>query len=221
MIEFIAGGRNISVYSGTAPGGPVVYLNTHGDEGSRVWEEVSCPEFTLVAVNGLVWDHDMSPWGIPPISEGDTPCTGGADDYLRLLTEEIIPKAEGELPGAVSWRGIAGYSLAGLFAVYALYQTELFARAATVSGSLWFPEFREYVFSHEMKRVPECVYFSLGDAECRTKNPYLKIVQECTEGIEGFYRSQGINTVFRLNPGGHFQNGVGRTAAGIRWILGL
>lgn len=220
MIELIAGGKKVSVYPSVVPDGPVVYLNTHGDEGRRVWEAVSCQEFTLVAVSGLAWDHDMSPWSIPAISEGDTPCTGGADDYLRLLTDEIIPKAEKELPGTVSWRGIAGYSLAGLFAVYALYRTELFAGAATVSGSLWFPEFKEYVFSHEMKRMPECIYFSLGDAECRTKNPYLKIVQECTEDIEVFYRGMGISTTFQLNPGGHFQNGVERTAAGIRWIPG-
>ena len=45
-------------------------------------------------------------------------CTGGADDYLRHLTTEIIPTAEKELAGVPSWRGIAGYSLAGLFALY-------------------------------------------------------------------------------------------------------
>ena len=49
MIEFIAGGRNISVYSGTAPGGSVVYLNTHGDEVSRVWEGKSCQNSTITA----------------------------------------------------------------------------------------------------------------------------------------------------------------------------
>ena len=66
------------------------------------------------------------------------------------------------MPGAPRWRGIAGYSLAGLFAVYALYRTDVFARAASVSGSLWFPGFREYVFSHTPLCRPDCVYFSLG-----------------------------------------------------------
>ena len=63
-----------------------------------------------------------------------------------------------------------------------------------MSGSLWFPDFREYVFSHEMKRNPECIYFSLGDRECRTGNPYLKVVQERTEEMEAFYRGKGIDT---------------------------
>lgn len=35
--------------------------------------------------------------------------------------------------------GIAGYSLAGLFALYALYKTDVFTRVASMSGSLWFP----------------------------------------------------------------------------------
>lgn len=43
------------------------------------------------------------------ISAGDTPCTGGADEYLELLTGEIIPRAEAQIAGDISWRGIAGY----------------------------------------------------------------------------------------------------------------
>lgn len=58
----------------------------------------------------------MTPWYMGPISKHDTPCTGGADDYLKLLLDEIMPEAEALLPGAPAWRGLAGYSLAGLFA---------------------------------------------------------------------------------------------------------
>lgn len=128
-------------------------------------------------------------------------------------------RAEREICKTVSWRGIAGYSLAGLFAVYSLYRTDVFSRAASVSGSLWFPDFREYVFSHEMKRKPECLYFSLGDRECRTGNPYLKVVGEHTKEIRNFYQGKGIDTVFRSNPGGHAKNTAKRTAAGIGWML--
>ena len=84
-----------------------------------------------------------------------------ADDYLRLLTEKIIPTAEREIAGVPRWRGIAGYSLAGLFALYAIYQTDLFSRVGSMSGSLWFPSMKEYIFSHEPKRLPDYMYFSL------------------------------------------------------------
>ena len=73
------------------------------------------------------------------------PCTGGADDYLRLLIEEIIPTAEKEIDGVPRWRGIAGYSLAGLFSLYAIYRTDLFSLVGSMSGSLWFPGMKEYI----------------------------------------------------------------------------
>lgn len=222
-MQFTAGRKTVSVYPAAAPGRPIVYLNTYEEEEERIYRELqaedSCPDFTLVAVTGLEWNQDMVPWDIPPVFARDSAYTGGADAYLRLLVEEIIPEAESRLPGKPSWRGVAGYSLAGLFAVYSLYQTDAFQRAASMSGSLWFPEFREYAFSNEMKGKTEHVYLSLGDRECRTGNPYLRTVQERTEEIAALYRGKGINTVFQLNPGGHGRNTVRRTAAGIRWIL--
>lgn len=214
--------KEIVVYPGSVPGGPVVYLNTFEQEGDQVYQllqDRGCSDFTLVTIGGLDWHHDMTPWEMPPVSKGTPPCTGGADEYLRLLTEEIVPKAEETVQGSVLWRGLAGYSLAGLFAIYSAYQTQIFSRIASMSGSLWFPEFKEYVFSHEMKSRPEHLYLSLGDRECRTGNPYLRTVQESTEEIAGYYTRQGIDTLYCLNPGNHFKNAAQRTAAGIAWIL--
>lgn len=214
--------KEITVYPAVARESPVIYLNTFAQEGERVYQTLcstGCQDFNLVTVSGLIWNHDMAPWDIPPISDKDTPCTGGADEYLRLLINEIVPGAEEFIQGQALWRGLAGYSLGGLFALYALYQTKLFSRAASMSGSLWFPGFKEYVFSHEMKKSPDFLYLSLGDRECKTKNPYLKTVQRNTEEIHAFYEKKGIETVFRQNPGNHFKDAVQRTATGIAWIL--
>ena len=200
---------------------PVVYLNTFQEEGETVFRALQvacCPPLSLVAISGLDWSRDMTPWEIPPIFKGDTPCSGGADDYLKILTEQIVPFAEQEI-GSVSWRGIAGYSLAGLFALYSLYRTDIFARAASVSGSLWYPGITEYISSHTMKRTPDYLYFSLGSKEARTRSPYMKTVQENTEKIEKYYREKGISTVFQLNPGNHYKDAEKRTAAGILWLM--
>ncbi|MDY2610537.1 MAG: alpha/beta hydrolase-fold protein [Oscillospiraceae bacterium] len=62
---------------------------------------------------------------------------------MRLLTEKLIPAAEKEINEVPRWRGIAGYSLAGLFALYAIYQTDLFSRVGSMSGSLGFPGIKE------------------------------------------------------------------------------
>ncbi|MDE7205617.1 MAG: hypothetical protein K2N90_00355, partial [Lachnospiraceae bacterium] len=125
------------------------------------------------------------------------------------------------LEGRIAWRGLAGYSLAGLFAVYSMYRTTLFSRIASISGSLWFPDFKEYVFSREPVQTPTHLYFSLGDRECKTKNPYLKTVQNHTETMEAFYRRQGIHTTLCINAGGHFKDTAKRTAAGIWWLLSM
>lgn len=221
--ELVIDNKCVVVFPSAVSGRPVVYLNTVTEEGGHVYQELrdaNSPDFTLVAISGLEWEHDMAPWDIPPIAKGAIPCTGGADEYLQLLTNEIAPKAEELVQGRVLWRGLAGYSLAGLFALYSAYQTDLFSRIASMSGSLWFPGFEEYVVSHEMKSRPEHIYLSLGDREYKTRNPYLKTVQEHTVAIKSFYTEQGIDTVLQFNPGNHFKDTVQRTAAGIAWILG-
>ena len=215
-------GKAVSVFLGNKPGIPVIYLNTSSDEGQQVFEAVQavgCLPFNLATISNLDWNHDMAPWDNPAAFKKGEPFTGGADDYLRLLVEEIIPRAEKELAGPPAWRGIAGYSLAGLFALYAIYQTDVFSRVGSMSGSLWFPGFKEYIFTHEPKRRPDCIYFSLGDKESKTRNPVLKTVQENTEEIRAFYQSKGIDTEFQMNPGNHFVQGIERTAAGIQWLL--
>ena len=222
MLHFTMGSQTVSIFPALDPNAPILYLNTFSDEGRKVYEAAQaagCPPFTLVAISDLDWNHDMAPWDSPPTFKNAAPCTGGADDYLRLLTEEIIPAAEKELGSVPRWRGIAGYSLAGLFALYAIYQTELFARVGSMSGSLWFPGMKEYIFSHEPQHQPDCIYFSLGDKESKTKNPILRTVQENTEEICAYYQRKGIDTVFQLNPGNHFIQSVERTAAGIAWML--
>lgn len=222
MVSFTVEGKQVSVFPSAQPDRPLICLNTFAGEGAAVYgqaQAAGCPDFSLVAVSGLAWDHDMAPWDIPPLAPGRAPCTGGADAYLELLVGGILPRAEQAVPGCPAWRGIAGYSLAGLFALYALYGTDRFSRAASVSGSLWYPGLRAYLQAHAPRRRPDCLYFSLGDREQRTRNPVLKTVQQDTEAIADFYRRQGIPTVFALNPGGHTRQSARRTAAALCWLL--
>lgn len=222
MHTFITNDKTVTVFSCSESESPIIYLNTFSGEGQEVFEAVQatgCPTFTLVAISDLDWNHDMVPWDSPPAFKNFTPCTGGANDYLRLLIEEIIPTAEKKITGVPSWRGIAGYSLAGLFALYAIYQTDLFSRVGSMSGSLWFPSMKEYIFSHEPKQWPDRMYFSLGDKESKTRNLILRSVRQNTEEIQSFFQDKGIDTVFQLSPGNHYNHAVERTAAGIAWLL--
>lgn len=222
MYTFTINRKKILVFLSSEEEVPIIYLNTFSSEGQKVYEAAqaaSCPPFTLVAISDLDWNHDMVPWDSPPAFKNADSCTGGADDYLQLLTEEIIPTAEKKIDGVPCWRGIAGYSLAGLFALYSIYQTDLFSRVGSMSGSLWFPRMKEYIFSHEPKRRPDHIYFSLGDKESKTRNPVLKTVRQNTEEIHAFYQGKGIDTVLQMNPGNHYNHAAERTAAGIVWML--
>ena len=222
MHTFSISKKTITIFPCAELKAPIIYLNTFSSEGQKIFEAaqaIGCPPFTLVAISDLDWNHDMVPWDSPPVFKNAEPFTGGADDYLRFLTKEIIPLTEKEIAGVPSWRGIAGYSLAGLFALYAIYQTDLFSRAGSMSGSLWFPGIKEYIFSHEPKRLPDCIYFSVGDKESKTRNPILRNVRQNTEEIHVFYQGKGIDTVFHLNPGNHYNHAAERTAAGLCWLL--
>ena len=222
MLHFKIGSKTASIFPSLKTTAPIIYLNTFSDEGQKVYEAsqaAGCPPFTLVAISDLDWNHDMVPWDSPPAFKNAEPCTGGADDYLRLLIDEIIPTAEKEIDGVPRWRGVAGYSLAGLFSLYAIYRTDLFSRVGSMSGSLWFPGMKEYIFTHEPKSWPDRIYFSLGDKESKTKNPILRTVQGNTEEICAYYLRRGIDTVFHLNHGNHFVQSVERTAAGLCWLL--
>lgn len=220
--RFTVSDKEATLYLADTPDKPLILLNNYSGDGSSVVKalrEMECPEFNLLSIGGLNWDHDMTPWYCPPISPGDTPCTGGANGYLELLTDEILPRAQSMVSGSPCLIGLAGYSLAGLFALYAMYQCNVFDRVASMSGSLWFPDFKEYVMGHEAQKQPEKLYLSLGDREARTKNPFLKTVQKNTEAIADYYRALGWNVTIEINPGNHFRDAALRSAKGIKAIL--
>ena len=220
--KFKVGGKEATLYLSKEKDSPLILFNNFEEDGESVMEAADTLEkkaFNLLCVGNLNWDHDMTPWDCPPTSSKDMPFTGGADEYLKLLLGDILPECLKRVEGTPSHISIAGYSLAGLFTVYALYRTDIFARAATMSGSLWFPGFKEFVFSHEMKRKPEKLYFSLGDKEAKTRNPYMKAVRDNTESIVGYYREAGMDVAFEMNPGNHFRDTALRSAKGILAIV--
>lgn len=222
MFSFTVDNKKVTVYPALAEDKPVVYLTTYNDDGGEVYDALkkqSCPDFSLVTISGLNWEAELSPWAAGDLFKYSEMFTGGADVYLKLLTEEIMPQAESRLSGKIAWRGLAGYSLAGLFTVYALYKTDLFSRAASMSGSLWYPQFKDFALANKMAVLPQHLYFSLGDRECKARNAYLKTVQDCTEAIFAHCQSLGIDAFYELNPGGHYRDIISRSATGINWIL--
>lgn len=204
---------------------PIVLLNTFEGEGQDVWKEcqnLNMADFILVAISNISWNNDLSPWECQPLYKNDTSYEGKANQYLELLVTKIIPQVESiiknKLNKEIKFWAIAGYSLAGLFALYSGYRTNYFKRIVSASGSLWYPNFIEYVKSNKISQDVDKIYFSLGNKEKNTKIELLKSVEERTKEIQTFL-GKTITTIYEENPGNHFQDTTLRMAKGINWIL--
>ena len=213
MERFMIEGKRVSIFPSVGKEMLIVYLNEFSDEGVEVFDamgKVGISGVSLVAMDNLDWNVDMVPWDFPPDFKG------GAAGYLSLMGEKIIPKCE-EFTGK-SPRAIVGYSLAGLFSLYALISSDLFSYHGSVSGSLWFPGFSDYVLSSQLKGKSKGVYISLGDKEAGRGKGYMKVVGEQTSSISASVKDADIPLVFEYNEGNHFTRPVARTVKGIKWL---
>ncbi|MBR1483179.1 MAG: alpha/beta hydrolase [Ruminococcus sp.] len=214
-------GKTIDIYPSKTPDAPLVMLNSFMRSDGEVCEkceELACGDFTLAEISGLNWNDELSPWSCLPRHERDETYGGKADAYLDLLLRQILPAVRAELPDKPSCILLAGYSLAGLFALYAATKCDVFQAIASCSGSLWFPDFKEYILGQDTANFPKHLYFSLGDREARTRHPLFRAVEDNTRAIVAFLSANGVNTVLEMNQGNHFQEGMLRTAKGIKWM---
>ncbi|MCH5192434.1 MAG: esterase [Oscillospiraceae bacterium] len=178
-------------------------------------KELTDTPFTLAAFLIEDWNRELSPWEAPAVF-GKEDFGSGAAETLSFITGSLLP----ELNGTGDKRCyIGGYSLAGLFALWAAYRTDLFRGTAAVSPSVWFPGWDSFMES-ETILSPE-VYLSLGNKEEKTKN---KVMASVGNNIRRQYELLcSADTVTRCelewNPGSHFADPERRTAKGFAWLL--
>ena len=106
---------------------------------------------------------------------------------------------------------------AGLFSLWAAYQTDIFSGVAAASPSVWFPGFIAYMKEHEINS--ETVYLSLGDREEKTRNPVMSQVGNCIQKGYDWLTKCGINCTLEWNQGNHFREPDIRTAKAFAWVL--
>ncbi len=164
--------------------------------------------FQLIAVEVEDWNRELSPWEAPAVF-GNEGFGSGAADTLTEILKLCSDKSKTYY--------IGGYSLAGLFALWAAFQTDVFSGVAAASPSVWFPDFVGYMKENKIKC--DTVYLSLGDKEEKTKNAVMSKVGDCIrEGYE-WLTGQGIHCVLEWNKGGHFKEPALRTAKGFAWVM--
>ena len=234
---------------------PVIYVN--GDipvEGivTKLVNEGARADFFLLSIQPEDWNDDFTPWAAPAFRAGEEAPRGRADIYLSCLTEKIKPymDAHYRTKPEPAHTALLGYSLGGLTAVYAIYKTDVFGVIASLSGSIWFDGFCEFMEREKPIRTDLRIYLSLGKKESRSKNPRMSRVAECTQRAREILAGQlqwtdesgddgdradreggesrqktGIESkgqvCFEWNEGGHFHDIEGRFAKALMYLLTL
>lgn len=192
---------------------------------SYLKERTDNADFLLTAYESDNWNDDFSPWKAPPVF-GTQGFGGGADRTLEWLTDCCIPSVESAyIKGAGEIRRFpAGYSLAGLFSLWAFCESDVFAGAVSCSGSLWYDGIMEYMRGKEAafdRDGSGCIYLSLGEQEERTKQKRMAAVGDNTREVYGMLceNHQNLKCTLEWNRGGHFSETDVRMARGISWVL--
>ena len=176
--------------------------------------------FRLVAVHIRKWNEELTPWPAPPVF-GKIPFGEGAEKTLREILQ-IVEEQQQRLgwkvdPSAPLEKVIlGGYSLAGLFALWAGTQ-EAFGGIVAASPSVWYRDWLSYATTHPSPAAH--VYLSLGDREHRSKTPIMATVNDCINRQRDLLVTQGVDAVLEMNPGNHFQDNGVRTAKGFVWAM--
>lgn len=206
-------------------GGPIICWGTFSGDGQEfdsLWKNLTegMPEkaFVLCAFTVPDWNRDFSPWQAPA-AWGEKGFGGRGRETLDWLMRDLLPQME-ERFGGQRKRFLIGYSLAGLFALWAGYEEAGFDGLASCSGSVWFDEWDTYVRNHDMKS-PCKVYLSLGGKEEKTKNAAMGRVGVRTREQEKILKADPMvsRVILEWNSGGHFADSAKRLAKGIRWLL--
>lgn len=174
-------------------------------------EEFRLPEdikTSVLLVKNIDWNRDLSPWPAPRVFKKGENFSGHGSETLEVILDALKDRKEKIL--------IAGYSLAGLFALYACTKTDRFIGCVSASGSMWFPEFDAWLKSNPVHC--QYVYLSLGDTEKNTRNPLMAMVEDRTRQAYEIISKQTV-CEFEMNPGNHFSDPQGRLLKGIRKAL--
>ena len=172
--------------------------------------------FLLVTIELADWTLDLMPWPDGNISRDPEAGKHGQEtlDYVR---QDLLPELERRYgPRPVI---LGGYSLAGLFALWASCQTDRFQAIAAASPSVWIHGW--IPFAKKYMPMARTIYLSLGDREEHVKNQAIARVGDNLRAYYEMLRN-------RLGPeqcalvweeGGHFNENAGRLARAFAWCM--
>ena len=160
---------------------------------------------SIVVIDEVDWNDDLTPWAAKGVFKKAKPFGGKAALFLNKLTHEIIPDAEKQLGIEEAERTILGVSLSGLFAVWSMFETDAFTNAISISGSLWYDGFLEWMEEQTLSPRIKKVCMLLGEKEKNAKDKRMATVEDKTVAAADVIRAKSRATVIsELVEGTHF-----------------
>ena len=131
------------------PGPPLLVLMPSGDDAAEQMPQLlqafatlaggapgqSLP-FVLAGFEAADWDAALTPWPAPALFKGHAAFAGGAAGTLSFIETALLPEVSRRLAlDERAGRALLGYSLAGLFSLWAFLRDEAFIACACCSGA--------------------------------------------------------------------------------------
>ena len=184
-------------------------------EAEQIAERSGVP-FVLATIELEDWIIDLMPWPDGNISRESEAGKHG-QDTLEYVLESLIPELQkryGPLPVM-----IGGYSLGGLFALWASAQSDRFKAVAAASPSVWIKDWIPFAKKHTP--LADAVYLSLGIQEEYVKNQAIARVGDSLRAQYSLLQEQigANNCTLVWEQGGHFNDNEGRLARAFAWCI--
>ena len=176
--------------------------------------------FFFVGV-GADWERDLTPWPAPAAFRGSPDFSGGAKAYWQDVCETVKPFVDDRFPTLSDplHTAVCGYSLGGLAALYALYIRPEIGLAASLSGSLWYSGWLDFIKTSTPIFSDARVFLSLGKREEKSRHPLMGKIGDCPRATQALLAKQLTKNVPLIwNDGGHYHQIAQRKEQALRWI---
>ena len=217
-------GVKLYVYRSNVQNATTIYF-LDGDQFAEPfnrWIIKHHPPLNFVLLNANNRTDDYTPWPLQASETMPMDFEGKAEEHLSFISTHVIPFCESEygLASSAEKRVIGGYSLGGLFSLYAAVNNDLFGTVLSCSSSLWYPDFLDYLKEHPFKAAHPKLYMSVGDQEGTTATNLTADQTSNTIALKDFYepKFQAGDFNFTLEEGNHGNDISGRAWRAVEWV---
>lgn len=179
--------------------------------------------FAMAAFKIEDWHLQLTPWHDDAISRREEVGLH-AEETLQFITDELLPRVKSLLTDLSAVADnmpvvLGGYSLAGLFSLWASTLSDKFQAIAAASPSVWIRDWQTYASAHPTRA--QVVYMSLGLKEEHVRNASMAHVGDNIRFEQTLLEQQLGNdhTTLQWNEGGHFVEMDSRTAIAYAWSI--